>query len=71
MPPENRVGRDDRGNRTETTAPQSVSMLRQPPAFVIGHSEPAAHVRSQDAVLFNQVGRGSLLPLVEPADQHR
>jgi hypothetical protein len=46
-------------------------MPRQPPAFVIGQAEPAAHVRPQDAVLFKQVGRGFLLPLVEPADQHR
>jgi hypothetical protein len=29
------------------------------------------HVRSEDAVLFDQVGHGVLLPLVEPADQRR
>jgi hypothetical protein len=40
-------------------------------AFFIGQADPAAHVSTQDAVLFNQVGHGCLLSLVEPADQRR
>ena len=71
MPPENRVGRDDRRDLTEATTAQPVSMPRQPPAFLIGQADPAAHVPTQDAVLFDQVGHGVLLPLVEPADQRR
>ena len=71
MPPENRVGRDDRRDLTEPTTAQPVSVHGQPPAFLIGQADPAAHVRAQDAVLFNQVGHGVLLPLVEPADQRR
>jgi hypothetical protein len=48
-----------------------VSVPRQPPAFFIGQADPAAHVPTQDAVLFDQVGCGVLLPLAEPADQRR
>jgi hypothetical protein len=32
--------------------------------------EPAAHVITEDAVFFDQVRHGRLLPVVEPADQH-
>jgi len=46
-------------------------MHRQPTALIIGQPDPAAHVSPQDAVLFDQVGHGVLLPLVEPADQRR
>ncbi len=71
MPPQNRVGRDDRRDLTEPTTAQSVSMHGQPAALVIGQADSAAHVPTQDAVLFNQVSHGILLPLVEPADQRR
>ncbi len=69
MPPKNRVGRDDRGDVTQAATAQPVSMHRQPTAFLIGQADPAAHVPAQDAVFFDQVGHGVLLPLVEPADQ--
>ena len=46
-------------------------MHGQPAALVIGQADPAAHVPTQDTVLFNQVSHGILLPLVEPADQRR
>ena len=71
MPPKNRVGRDDRGHLTKAATTQPVSVPRQPPAFCIGQADPAAYVSTQDAVLFDQVGHGVLLPLVEPADQRR
>ena len=71
MPPKNRVGRDDRGHLTKAATTQPVSVPRQPPAFCIGQADPAAYVSTQDAVLFDQVGDGVLLPLVEPADQRR
>ena len=71
MPAQNRVGRDDRRDLTEAATAQSVSAHGQPTAFLIGQADPAAHVPAKDAVLFNQVGHGVLLPLVEPADQRR
>jgi hypothetical protein len=46
-------------------------MHRQPTALIIGQTDSAAHVSAQDAVLFDQVDHGVLLPLVEPADQRR
>ena len=42
MPPENRVGRDDRRDLTEPTTAQPVSMPRQPTAFLIGQTDPTA-----------------------------
>jgi hypothetical protein len=44
-------------------------MHRQPTAFLIGQADPAAHVSTQDAVLFYQVRDSVLLSLVKPADQ--
>ena len=69
MPAQNRVGRDNRGDVTEAATAQPVSVHRQPTAFLIGQADPAAHVPAQDAVFFDQVGHGVLLPPVEPADQ--
>ena len=69
MPPQNRVWRNNRRDLTEATTTQSVSVPRQPPAFLIGEAEPATHVPAEDAVFFDQVGHRLLLPLVEPADQ--
>jgi hypothetical protein len=69
MPPQNRVGRHNRRDPTEATTAQSVAVPRQPPAFLIGEAEPATHVPAEDAIFFDQVGHGLLLPLVEPADQ--
>src|SRR6266852_9931204 len=42
---------------------------RFPPAFLIDEAEPTTHVPAEDAIFFDQVGHGLLLPLVEPADQ--
>src|ERR1035437_3677153 len=69
MPPQNRVGRDDRRDLTEAATAQPVSVPRQPTAFLIGQAAPAAHVPAEDAVFFDEVGHRPLLPLVEPADQ--
>jgi hypothetical protein len=46
-------------------------MRRQPSTLLIGQTDPTAHVPTQDAVLFDQVSHGVLLPLVEPAGQRR
>jgi hypothetical protein len=40
-------------------------------AFFVGQADPAAHAPTHDAVLFNQVGHGCLLSLIEPAHQRR
>src|SRR5262245_1747094 len=69
MPPENRVGRDDRRDRAEAATAQPVSVHRQPTPFLIGKADPPTHVRTEDAVFFDQVRQGILLPLVEPAAQ--
>jgi hypothetical protein len=71
MPPKNGVGRDDRGDLTEATTTQPVTVPRQPPAFFIGQPDPAAQLAAEDAILFDYVGDGILLTLVEPADQRR
>ena len=55
------------GSKAATTQPMSVH--RQPTSFLIGQADPAAHMPTEDAVFFDQVGYGRLLPLVEPADQ--
>jgi hypothetical protein len=70
MPPQNRVGRDNRPDLTEAATAQPVSVPRQPPAFLIGEAEPATHVSAEDPVFLDEVGHGFPLPLVEPADQH-
>ena len=69
MPPKNRVGRDDRGDVLQAATAKPMAMHRQPTAFRIGQAVPAAHVPTQDAVLFDQVGHDVLLPPVEPAGQ--
>ena len=69
MPPQNHVGRDERRDLTKAATAQPVSVPRQPTAFLIGQTEPAAHVPAQDAVFLDEVGHRCLLPLVEPADQ--
>ena len=42
MPPENRVGRDDRGDLTESATAQPVSVYGQSTTFLIGQADPAA-----------------------------
>jgi len=69
MPAQNRVGRDDRRDLTEAPTASPMPVNGQPTAFLIGQAYPAAQVRAEDAVFFDQVGHGVLLPPVEPADQ--
>ena len=69
MPAENRVGRDNGRDRTQTATAEPLSTRRQPTAFLIRQPDPAVHVPAQNAVLLDQVDHGRLLPLVEPADQ--
>ena len=69
MPAENRIGRHDRGDATQAATTHLMSACREPTAFVVGQADPATHVSAQDAVFFDQVRHGRLLPLVKPADQ--
>jgi len=46
-----------------------VSVHREPTAFLIGEADPPSHVRTEDAVFFDQVRQGLLLQLVEPPAQ--
>jgi hypothetical protein len=69
MPPKNRLGRDDRRDITQAATAQPMSVDGQATALITGQAEPAAHVPAQDAVFFDQIGCGVLLPSVEPADQ--
>src|SRR3954451_22041847 len=69
MPTESGVGRENRDAVAQAATAQPVPMHRQPTAFLIGEADPAAHVSTQDAVLFDQVRDRVLLSLVKPADQ--
>ena len=46
-----------------------MSVHRQPTPFLIGQADPAAQVRAEDAVLFDQICDG-LLSLVGPPAGH-
>ena len=69
VPPENRVGCDDRRDLTEPATAQPVSKHGQPTAFVIGEADPATEARAEDAVFLNQI-RDARLPLVGPPAGH-
>jgi hypothetical protein len=66
MPPQNRVGRDDRGDFAQAPPTQTVAASRQPTPVRIGQPEASsAQLSSKDPVFFNQIGHG-LLPLLAP-----
>src|SRR3989442_4065530 len=65
VPPENRVGCDDRRDLTEPATAHPVSMPGQPTAFFIGEADPATGARAEDAVFLNQI-RHPRLPLGGP-----
>jgi hypothetical protein len=64
-----RIRRHDRGDAAQAATTQLMSAHREPTAFFVSQADPAAHVSTKDAVFFDQVRHGHLLPLVEPADQ--
>ena len=67
MPPENRIGRDDRGDLTELTTAHSVSVYGQSTAFLIGQADPVTEVRPENPVLFDQIGHRLPSPVGPPA----
>jgi hypothetical protein len=62
MPPQNRVGGDDRGDVAQCSASQSVPTYGQPTSFIIGQPQSPTHLSSEDSILFDQVGHPLLLP---------
>jgi hypothetical protein len=56
MPPQNRVGRDDRGDLAQYAASQPMPQDGKPPSVVISELEPLpTQLASKDTILFNQV----------------
>jgi hypothetical protein len=47
---ENRVGRDNGGDITKAATAQLVSAYREPTAFLIGQTNPAAHVPAKGCI---------------------
>jgi hypothetical protein len=71
VPPKYRVGRDDRRDRGEATTAQPLSCLaNRRRSSTVKRIRPRT-CPTQDAVLFDQVGHGGLLPLIEPARERR
>ena len=70
MPPQDRVGRDDRGDLTQPSPSQPVPTHGEAPPFVIGQSKTSpTQLTPKDSILFDQIGQGLLLLTIEPADQ--
>ena len=70
MPAQNRVGRDDRGDLTQGgDGPADVRATANRRRSSSVRRIRRSHLSAEDAVLFDQVGHGLPLALVEPADQ--
>ena len=70
MPPQNRVGRDDRGDLAQPATAQPVPAHGQSTPVVIAQPHaPPTELVPEDAILFDQVGQGLLVPMIQPADQ--
>ena len=64
---ENSVGRDETCHRAQAGAAKTVTQDGQPAALGIGEAEgPASNLRTEGAVLFDQIGHGVGFALVEP-----
>jgi len=63
MPSQKRVGRDDRREVAQGAASQPVPAHSEPPPVVIAQPESLpTQLPSQDAILFDQVSQGFVLP---------
>jgi hypothetical protein len=72
MPPQNRVGCDDRRDLRQHSTGQPFAEGGQPSPVVIRQPQtPMAQLRLQDAVLFAQVQDDLVLFMVEPAEKAR
>ena len=72
MPPQNRIGRDDRGHLTQPSPAQAVVAYGQSAAFIIGQPQaPATQLPAEDSILRQEVRSGLLLSMVQPTGQRR
>ena len=70
MPPQDCVGRDDRGDLTQPSTSQPVPAHGEPTPFVIGQPKASpTQLTPQDSILFNQTGQGVLLLTIQQANQ--
>ena len=70
MPPQNRVGRDDHGDLVQPATAQPVPTHGQLTPLVIAQPHaPPMELAPEDAILFDQIGQGLLLAMIQPADQ--
>jgi hypothetical protein len=68
MPPENRVGRDYRGNVAQQPPAQTLPAPRQPAPVLISQPQSSPpQLRTKDQVFFDQIRHGLRLPVPPPA----
>jgi len=68
VPPQQRVGRRDRGDVAQSTPTHAVRPRSQASAIVIGEAQsPGPQLASQEPVLFDQVPDRLPFPAVQPA----
>ena len=68
MPPQNRVGGDNRGELAQQPTAQTLPAPRQPAPVLIGQAEASStQLRSEDPVFFDQIRHGLLLLAPPPA----
>jgi hypothetical protein len=71
MPPQQRVGRRDRGDVSQDGTADAMRMGGQPTAILVREAQPTStKLMPKEPVLLNQVGNRLPLPAVEPAAQH-
>jgi len=57
MPPQNRVGGDDRGDLPEPAPSQTPASHGQPASFTIGQPEaPSTQLSAEDPIFFDHIG---------------
>ena len=72
MPSQNRVRRDDCGDLAQDAPSQPMPQDGEPPPVVIRELEPLpTQLASKDPILFNQVGHGTSLLAIQPANHDR
>jgi hypothetical protein len=72
MPSQNRVRRDDRGDLAQDAPSQPMPQDGEPPPVVIRELEPLpTQLASKDPILCNQVGHGTSLLAIQPANHDR
>jgi hypothetical protein len=67
MPPQNRIGRDDRRHLPQHAPPETVALGCQPPPLIRAQPETTpTHLRLQDLVLSSEVVNDVKLPPIHP-----